>query len=296
MLADHQKAFLWIAALYDPKRAVKLAGFIDNPEMVPSMQELVDRNPSKESLIEKIKRFSIQTNRSILADIHPDWIWEAIKDEEPCVIALIFRSLPPDKTRQILDIMPKEILSKLPTLGETFGLDYELLEVLQKRLEMKFSLEVSPRPLSFLAKYPSKRWHLLIRDLGFRELAMAFSSLNEKTLQVISGRLPGKDARILKIYMERLNQTPTERLKQAQAHLVSLGLEGRAELIMEAGFFVFSKAVTKQDLDLVRFIQTKFSKPLARLLRQCVEAVSPLNTAASADRFQKEILQSLEDH
>ncbi len=305
-LNNRQRAFLLIAILADRSNAQNLIPFLNSDDQVvvgPALSRLLIKNKEekKQIVLDELKRLLMEAHRSFLSEIHPDWIVKSLEGESGRVIATILRYLPSELAYAVLENLPEEKLKTLPPINQTFEIDPELAGVLKKKFEEKFIppgiLSASSKRLTFdtIPLLSPLKLQLLFKEVGMREVAMALSTLNESTVDEILQRMSAREARVLKQRLLTKEKILSERLKQAQGHLVSLDLQKKdpENLLMEAGFFVYSKAVTPNQSTGVRIIQQKFSMGLASLLDHYIAKNLPLNSPQSARRYQKEILEAV---
>lgn len=301
-LTDRQRAFLMTSLLHDRQNSGELLNFLSPQEkskIGPAMEEMLamSKEQKRTIILHSVKQLSSQSYGSPLRDIHSDWILQALTHESPRIIATILRHLPTDHVRYVLERLPAKILQKMPPLSETFSLNPELIQILRRRFEKNFL--VKPMPLthrltfSNLCLLTSDQLHLLFRKMGMMEVIMAFSQLDQKTMDTLFKRLPQRDATLLKLGLGKKQVFPEQRQKQAQAHLMSIDVtKGAPEyFILEVGFFLYSKALLPVYLEEARLIQQKFSLEVGRLLKKYIEKNLPLNSEKTVDKYQKEFLE-----
>lgn len=304
-LHDRQRAFLLVSLLADRSRAQELIPFLAPPDQIPirgALEEIKTKTKEtkKQMILDELKYLATESSRTSLSEVHPDWIFEAMKGESPRMISTILRYLPGDQVEGILTRLPESILKGMPPLLETFSLAPELLQILKERFEENFfahqaSVTLGLSSFEMIPFLPVATLTQLLRQVGFKELAMAFATLNEQTINIIFRRLPERDATYLRRQMVMRESVSEEREKQAQGHLLSLDLEGGSaeSLILESGFFIYSKAILPIHLEGLRAIQQKFSMPLGQLFKRYVDRNLPLNSEQTVMGYQREILEVL---
>lgn len=303
-LNDRQRAFLMIAWLTDGSSAEASFSFLpetEKPLLSAALGRLASKTKTekKQVIKDELKRLAVQSQLSFLSEVHPDWLLEALRKENPRMIATILRYLPGHHVSFLLDELPEEILKELPPISETFDLNLELVQILRKRFEQNFvSLPLTQAPVRRLAfdtlpLLPANDLLKLFLDVGFREISLAFTTLKTKTIEVILRRLPLREASLLRLKIEQRGSVPEDRLKKAQAHLLSLDLEKGAPdtMILEAGFFVYSKALLPVHLQGVSMIQQKFSRRVGLLLKNYVDKNLPLNSDKTVVPYQDEVVE-----
>lgn len=306
-LSHKQRAFLLVSLIADPTETLSLVSHFSPQESLSlgsAAKAFLERTKDvkREILVGELRRLATESRRSPLAEIHPDWLLEELKKESPRIIATVLRHLSGDSVRYILDRLPAQVLSQMPPLSQVFGIDQDLVSVLKKKFESQFycppPIRAIPGGLPFesLHLLPGAKLRVLFAEVGFREMAMAFGSLNQKTIDVILKRLSSRHAEILKGKIAEGVGREGERLKQAQAHLLDLDLASASSefLILEAGLYVYSKAALSEHLEGSRLIQQKCPLVLGRLLKKYIERNLPLNSAATVAPYQAEILKALD--
>lgn len=315
-LNDRQRAFLMISVLRDRSGAADLISFLSPQEqaIIGRALEMVlskTKAEKQEIILDELKKLAVRARRSFLSEMNPEWILNLLKNESPRMLATILRYLPGEQVHTILENLPASTLQAMPAYSETFSLDPDLVQILKRRFEQNFVSPLyaglSPKRFTFdiLHLLPAVRLKMLFVELGLCELAMAFSTLNEKTVNLLFGRLSNRDATLIKMRMdEKKEGVSEERMKKAQSHLMSLDVKkedpesgkpesGKPEtLILEMGFFVFSKAVLPENLNAVSFMVQKFSMKTGNLLQHYVDKSLPTNSEKTVVRYRQEIMAS----
>lgn len=264
-----------------------------------TLEELEKREQGhqKQYLLDEIKRLSNEAKRSILSEVHPDWLTRALLKERPRMMAVILRFLPSEHVSKILDQLPEEVLKKLPSLSQTFSIDPECARYLKLAFENYFvhgDRENRPRMLTFetIPYLNAMKLEMLFYELGYRELAMAFATLKKDAIDLILSRLEKKHALQLNRYIQDRGSVSRERLKKAQNNLLSLNLKkiNPDRFILDMGVFVFTKSILNEHKEGIRMIQQKFPISFAKLLKFYLERNIPLNQEKTASPYQEEIL------
>ena len=299
-LTDRQKAFLLVSFLTEKDGAKDLIATLSASEqgaMGRALEELKTAGSQGTVLTDELKRLALDSKKSPLADIHPDWLLQALQKESPRTIATILRHLPGQHVSHILAGLPESLLKGMPSFSETFSLDPEVALILRRRFEQQFRERASESTsrLAGLKNFPCLKLEMLFRELGFTEAAMAFATLNEKTIGLILRRVPPRDAALLKGRLSKNQEDiQDDRTKQAQTHILSLDLEKSASnLILELGFFVASKAALPVNRGVFMVLARKFSLRDGNLLLKYVERNLPLNSEKTTQRYEAEILSAM---
>ncbi|HBF13954.1 MAG TPA: hypothetical protein DDW49_11310 [Deltaproteobacteria bacterium] len=301
-LDPSSRAFVMMLLLDAPDLASSLVSFLP-PEDQPVVLDAVktwqssDKKLKKQFIHDELSRQQMQSHWGVLSQVHPDWIVDALSQESPRMIATVLRYLPAETVRVVLDKLSAETLKNMPTLAQTFSLDVHLINALKEILENRFAQlkQNNDMGLSFatIPMFSAKKLGSIFRELGFRELAMALKGFDEESKSLILKRLSPRDGALLKLHFEQITDVPEERLKQAQNHVLSLDLKKGALplLVLEAGFFVYSKALLQEHIPSMQVLQLKFSMEESRLLKKYVEMNVPVNISSVAGKYQKEVMQ-----
>ena len=303
-LNDRQRAFVLAAFLVEKGNALDLIPFL-SPEEQGLLEAALKRLSEKESgqktqvIQDELRRLLVESRRGILADIHPDWIVKALKDESPQMIATVMRYLPGDKVNYVLRHLPN--FQDMPTLSQTFALDPELARLIRRRLEEQFANPfnqiATTKKLNFETMHllPPAKLKRIFLELGVREIALALSTLSPNTVDALLNHLPPEDSAVLRDRLQKVTEVPKDRLKQAQGHLVALDIKKQdpKTLILEAGFYVYSKSVMPKHSVLWLFVRQKFPMTIADLMQGYIDKNLPLNSDQSVARYQKEIEEIL---
>lgn len=305
ILNDRQRAFVLTAFLVEKKGALDLISFMPEQEQAVLQEALIrlgnQEGAQKNQVIQdELRRLLTESNRGVLQDVHPDWIVKALKNESPQMIATVMRYLPGDKVSYILRYLPGS--QDLPPLSQAFALDPQLVKLIRRCLEQQFANPfaqiTTTKRLNFenMHLLPSAKLKKFFIELGMREIALALSTLSSATVDALLNHLPEDDAAVLRQRLLQVSQVSKDRLKQAQGHLVALDIKKQdpKTLILEAGFYVYSKAVMPKHRDLWRFAQQKFPLPTADLLQVYIDKNIPLNSDLTVGRYQKEIADVLQ--
>lgn len=222
-----------MAVLRDGGDAVQLADYMSDSdrgvfgEMAGEFAGLDEREFAME---QKIRQMAASEKFSSLAEIHPAWILEKLKDEPPKVIGIVLRSLPSRHVKYIIKNLPPILRVQIPSMIESFAVAADVLEVIRRRFERHFlPMPVSRTSgiLNFSNLYYLKGGELLevIRELGLYELAIAFAGMGSKALHAIYNRLDLKDAKRLQRRIRELKDISPELHRQARYTV--LEVEGR---------------------------------------------------------------------
>lgn len=288
---------LLMSLLVDENETSDLLSFLPVAEQTPLKKELATYLSLKpkdrhDSVFASLKKFWNKKNKESVFDIHPDWIMDALVRESPRTVGTILRYLPSEKTSRLIETMPEPFLQRLPKLSETFSLDPDLVRILKQKFEMSFEKEALKNigPFEFLTQYNEEKLLRFFKNLGLKELTLAFSVLPKEAMDVILGRLPGNDALALRESMKKETGS-LDRKKKAQSHVLSMNLDSTSPdfLLVEAGFYMFSKAMLEPHRILVDFLVKKISKMLGNRLKYYIDKNLPLNSEDTVKIYQEEV-------
>jgi hypothetical protein len=234
--------------------------------------------------------------------IHPGWILELVRGESPRVIGLICRYLPGSHIRYLIENLPHEIRDKLPTLGESFALPMELMEVVKDFLARKFFCGPPPNPgETFSCRHipwmSAKDLRHVIHELGYRDIRNAFAGVDPKAVQTFLTRFPFDEAKEIRRRLESGSPVAETYRKQAQEHIVSMNLDViRAEdLPFEIGLSALAEAVHPQDRAWIEGVVVRLSPNEGYRLRRFVREALGRGAAVTSERRQPELLGLIRD-
>lgn len=213
-----------------------------------------------------------------LAEVHPAWIFAALKDESPRIIGIILRYLPARHVRYVIAHLPPALRDALPDMIEAFAVPEEILHVIQRRFEKRFlplRLSRSLEHYSFTELYylKSEELEMLFRDLGRQEMALALSRLSVRALRLLLNRFPLKEAKRLKERMRAVERVSEALRRQAQftvleAAEVELGSD---RLLLDIGLAAFARALTPDHQELFLFLKQKLEPQQGYILKRVME-------------------------
>lgn len=213
-----------LAVLRDGEDASFLADYMSSVdgEMFGAIAEnYLGENDREFAMEQKIRQMVASEKFSSLAEVHPAWILEKLKEEPPKVIGIVLRSLPSKHVKYIIKNLPPILRVQIPNMIESFAVAAPVLSVIRRRFERHFeSMPVSRASdkLGFSNLYYLKGEELLevIRELGLYELAIAFAGMGSKALHAIYNRLDLKDAKRLQRRIRELKNVSPDLHRQAR--------------------------------------------------------------------------------
>ncbi|PIR25478.1 MAG: hypothetical protein COX62_06865 [Deltaproteobacteria bacterium CG_4_10_14_0_2_um_filter_43_8] len=210
-----------------------------------------------------------------LAEIHPAWMLEKIKQEPPRIIGIILRYLPSQHVRYIIQNLSEEIRAELPDMVEAFSVDKKLLEIIRLRFEQLFpSLHLARAKKEFRFEDLYSLSHLdletLFIDWGMQELALALRRVSKRVRHVLFNRLPLKDAK--KIHDRLKGEEHYSEKLYHEACLTVLEVSGdhvgSKQFFLELGIAAFARAFSKEDKEIFDFLKLKIKPEYAHLLKR----------------------------
>ncbi len=235
--------------------------------------------PGRELAMEQLIRQMVASERfSSIAEVHPAWILEYLRNEPPRVVGLILRSLPSRHVRYLLEHLPPMLRERIPNMVESFAVAKPVLDLIRRRFEghflpMRISRNVAHPGFEHLYFLKSDDLSEVIREAGLMELAIALSGMSAKTLHMIYNRLDLKDAKRLQRRIRDLHGISTELYRQARMNL--LEIEGRHEgserMLASVGLAALACAAGAGDERLLRLVQQKLPPLDGYLLKRFVD-------------------------
>ncbi len=291
-----------MAVLHEGEGARELLPFMGDGERAACEKSVAhlltstngDRN---EKLRSELRALAASESFSGIAEIHPAWILEALKDETPRIMGIIMRYLPSKQVRYVIEHLPPEVSSKIPTLIEAFAVPKTILEVIRRRFEARFlpihiSKTLDRFEFHHLYYLKGEELERLFVELGLREMAMALDGLSEKMLSVVLNRLDLSDAKRLHRLMQELRGVSREIKHQARYAILEADDERAAsgQLLMEIGMSSFARAMNHGDEELFALLRQKLSPRMAYALKRLIDEQAHAITPALADERKELVL------
>lgn len=250
-----------------------------------------------EQLRSELRAMAASESFSGIAEVHPAWILEALKDETPRIMGIIMRYLPSKQVRYVIEHLPPEVSSKIPTLVEAFAVPKTILDVIRRRFESRFlpiHISKTQEHFEFRHLYYLKGEELerLFAELGLYEMAMALDGLPEKMLSVVLNRLDLSDAKRLHRMMQELRGVSREIKQQARYAILESDDECAAsgQLLMEIGLNSFARAMNHGDEELFALLRQKLSPRMAYTLKRLIDEQAHAVTPALVEERKNLVL------
>lgn len=301
-LSPRQQAFFLIAIKQRLKSADSLFRFLpknEREEMSRMYQELSEH---KESSLKKVVGTELPLlartkTFSFLSDVHDDWISEILMHESPEMIAMVFRYLPAERVKTILQSFSQEILNRMPKLSNVYALPTDLVELLKAKFESFFPLHRNHTQgqkfeMEHFCMLSSKQIHEVFSELGYHEIAIGMVSLPEQARQIVMERLSNRDRLKVQDAIKHAGDLSPQRIKRAQMHLVSkdLGMSTAVPFILELGYLVYAKSLLPRDQEDMEIVMKKISRAGAHCLEKFAKVLLSKNSEASIMAYREDIL------
>lgn len=290
-----------LSVLNDGEGAAKLATFMsqgDGDIHASLVKEYTGGGDVEYQMRRTIKQIVSSDKFSSLFEVHPAWILEHLRYEQPRIIGIILRFLPSQHVRYILKNLPPMLCEQVPNMVESFSVSPDVLKVIQRKFEghflpMRISRSIDRPGFENLYYLKEQELEALFIELGLMELAIALSTMSSKVLRVIYNRLDIKDAKRLQA---KINALPSDLslllLRHARSSLLHIELErvGPKQLLKIIGLGAFADAMGKDHDDLVRMIQQRLDPRDGYLLKRYVDERRVRPSAVSQEERQGMIL------
>lgn len=296
-LNNRTHAVALMAVLHEGEKALDLMAFMSDAERTvceARVEAILDSDEGRrgEAIGLKIRALTSSEKFSGIAEIHPAWILETLRDESPRIMGIIMRYLPSKQVRYVLEHLPKDVRERIPTLVEAFAVPQHILDVIRSRFEARFlpiHISKSQEEFGFEHLYYLKGEELetLCVELGLWEMAMALSGVSDKMLRVLLNRLDLKDAKRLHGKIQELKGVSKELKSQARYAILESEAEnvGSHQLLVEVGLASLARAMDADDDGLFALIRQKVSPHFAYALRrQIIQNSSNGSPEAMEDR------------
>jgi len=294
---NRQRIVAAMSVLEDGQNAADLKDFMSEDD-AGVHTDLVGSYSSEadcEYTMKRIVKHLVSAERfSSLADVHPAWILEKLRDEPPRVIGIILRFLPSQHVRYILKNLPPILCKQVPNMVESFSVPPAILNVIRSKFEkhfvpMRISRAIDRLGFENLYYLKEAELNTLFLDVGLTELAIALSGMSSRVLRIIYNRLDIKDAKRLKAMIDEISpDISPELFRQARANLLQIETErvGPKQLLKIIGMCAFADAVDGGHEELVRMVQQRLDPKDGYLLKRYVDEkrVRPSNISSEERR------------
>ena len=276
--------------------------YVGGEEKNPIQEEIVawlDIDPiQRPAMVQQfVRTIRSQEEFSGIAEIHPAWLLEPLKNESPRVIGVILRHIPSKHVRYILEHLPRRTVEQLPKLVESFFVPKEILSLIRRRFERHFLPLPCSRTLrkfefSHLYYLRNEELDLLFRALGMAELAYSFAATSKKIVQVILNRFSVTDARHLLEQIKKYRDADPGRISEARYTVLELGGEklGSELFLKELGIASLARGFTAGDDFLYQALRQKLDPAQSYLLKRYIDVQVQRGDVAQARLRQKWIL------
>lgn len=244
-------------------------------------------DPSQAGVV--LKAFKAQEDFSGIAEIHPAWLLDILKNESPRVIGVVLRHLPSRHVRYLLENLPRRLTMELPKLIEAFYVPGELLDVIRRRVERRFvpmrvTHEVERFGIEHLYFLKIEDLNCLGLDLGLSELALSLVGSGRKILQIVLNRFNLSEAKILLGRVQAYRAKPRWLIKDARYSVLELGQKemGARRFLEELGRMALAKAFSTLDRPVQALCQ-KMEPEKAYTFKRYLGAAGKQQTALRAE-------------
>jgi hypothetical protein len=245
-----------------------------------------------------LKRLVASERFSSLAEVHPAWILEHLRDETARVVGIILRSLPSKHVRFLIENLPPHIREALPGMVESFAVASPVLNVIRQRFEshflpMRISRTESHYEFANLYYLRGEELEDVLRDIGLSELAIAFSGLSGRAMRAVYNRLDLKDAKRLQRRGDELSDVSPELFRQARYNVLEIEENrlGPKRMLMRLGLAALASTVDGANNRLVKLIQQKLPPHDGYFLKRLIDEKKVRRGADVSKERQEIVLQ-----
>jgi hypothetical protein len=304
---NRQRVVATLAVIHNGLQAIDLTAFVTEQEkkaLQAVMEAHLRLEPSEREfkLRQLIQSQMVSEQWSGLAEVHPAWILEELKNESPRIIGIILRYLPSRHVRYLLEHLPPTIRFAIPNVVEAFSVPQPILDVIRRCFESRFApLHLSRSADSFgfdqLYYLRGSELEIFFRDLGLQELAMALHGLSGKSLTILLNRLSLRDAKRLQQRMRSLENISDALTRQARYTVLDVEGEhlGPEHLLLEIGLAAFARSVAPEHGDLFRMLEIKLDPLISYVLKRHINERLEKNTRVVAEERQAIVLSRVAD-
>lgn len=289
-----------LAVLDGGERARDLCAYLNDEERAmgeSAVERFLEVNEGRgDALRTRLTGLVSAESFSGIAEIHPAWIMEAIKDEPPRIMGVIMRYLPSRHVRYILERLPKDVKDRIPKLVESFAVPQDVLAIIRRQFETRFlPMRISKALMHFGLEHlyflKGEEVEALCAELGMCELALALEGMSEKMVRVVLNRMKLKDAKRLHERMVELSKTSPELKRQARYSILEIDddASGPNELLVSIGLTSLAKSLVDVNGGVVERMCQKLDPRFASILKRSI-ADSAGSTSPSLSSDHKELV------
>lgn len=271
-------------------------------------QNFNKRYPDIQAVSQKLASFQKGYQEEILAQVHPDWIYQELKKERPYFVEVILSYLAESDSKKVLQQFDKDqqkkILSKSSKTQRVLDTNPALLKTIKNRFAGQFLIQPPFYSLNQIKKFcdvaylKRQYWADLLIQIGLTEVAYAVLNFNHKSRDLFFKRVnQGWQKKLIAIQNQKNLQISKERLRQAQIHLLEMDFEKGFDdtLLTQLGIYIFCRAVSHEDLPILGQIQQKLSIPQSKKIKFWIEKFMQSYQQKTANSYQKEIVSIIND-
>lgn len=217
-------------------------------------------------------RIMSASDASALQDVHPEWMLKILEQETPRVIAILLRYIPSKQSRYILERLPARIKEHMPHFVDAFSVPTLVVQSMRRRFESHFSavssVHAGKDSFADIASLSFEDLPKLICDLGLHEVALAFADADDRSVQILTKRLPEADARRLQERMHHLEDAPKALTRDAKFTILDIDVEAVPSevFLFEIGIRAFAKACGRAEKELIDALSLKLEPRVGRWL------------------------------
>ena len=249
---------------------------------------------NKKELANKKLRALLATEQfSTIADVHPAWILDKLKNEPPRIIGILLRYLPSQHVRYVVENLPAKVQDELPDMIESFAVQPNLLSLIRKKFEQHFigmHFTRQEQELSFEHIYYLKHQELetLFTDLGIQEMAMALATMSRKSNRMLLNRLPLRKAKELQQRCKNVAKLSSTLCHQARFTILEAAGEriGSEQLFLDLGLAAFARSLGQEHAQLFQYILQKIAPQHGYVLKRSLTQWSEQGQQLSEERRQ----------
>lgn len=267
-----------LAMIQNGSDAKDLSDYISERDKVQflSLIDAYAKDRDGKTRAEKLLRQHAASERfSSLAEIHPAWILDKLKNESPRIIGIILRSLSSKHVRYILKNLSPMIRAQLPSLIESFSVSQPVMELIRQNFEKHFlpmRISHDRTQICFDKLYFLKSDDLreLVKDIGMTELAIALCGLSGKSTHAVLNRLDFKDAKRIQKRMKELSTISPWLFRQSRFTVLEVEAShiGPDKMFLRLGLAVLAEAIDEESVSLLPLIQQRLEPVDAYLFKR----------------------------
>jgi len=301
---EHSMLLLTIFVL-EGEKDLELLRYLqpDDASAIQQMAGELGQTPRKQmlpQLVQEIKKLLNDASMGPLEKLDPGWLAEVLQTESPRTISMLMRQMPRSRSEQLFRSLPDYLRKRIPT--QQAMVEPEIQKLVKSVIEKRCPTLQDDNPpqkldMDSITKLSGDEIQVLIRELGFRILAIAFRGAGRGPLTELCRRLGSQESNNLLAIIRRLPESSRQESKAAQKTIRALSLERRtkSEIIIEAGLGRLRAAYHDHPESMMRLVAYRLPRDLGLRVLAKTERLLDLEEQIHSQRIVLQTISNLSE-